>query len=71
MLHTIGGDDTNTQAGQLSFHLAKKGYELQVIGLPKVSAGLRCFIKAPLAKAASHKLLSPPLPPPPYTPTDR
>ncbi|GMH53315.1 hypothetical protein TrRE_jg2992 [Triparma retinervis] len=35
VLHTIGGDDTNTQAAQLSFHLAKNGYELQVIGMPK------------------------------------
>lgn len=31
VLHTIGGDDTNTTAA----YLAKNGYELTVIGLPK------------------------------------
>jgi pyrophosphate--fructose-6-phosphate 1-phosphotransferase len=35
VLHTIGGDDTNTAAACLSGHLREKGYALQVIGLPK------------------------------------
>ena len=35
ILHTIGGDDTNTMAAQLSFYLKKNGYELTVVGLPK------------------------------------
>ena len=34
ILHTIGGDDTNTMAAQLSFYL-KNGYDLTVVGLPK------------------------------------
>jgi diphosphate-dependent phosphofructokinase len=35
VLHTIGGDDTNTAAADLAAFLAKNGYELTVIGLPK------------------------------------
>ncbi|GMH51839.1 hypothetical protein TL16_g01099, partial [Triparma laevis f. inornata] len=35
VLHTIGGDDTNTQAAQLSFYLKKGNYDLTVIGMPK------------------------------------
>ena len=35
ILHTIGGDDTNTMAAQLSDFLNKNGYELTVSGLPK------------------------------------
>ena len=35
ILHTIGGDDTNTMAAQLSFYLEKNGYDLTVVGLPK------------------------------------
>jgi len=35
ILHTIGGDDTNTMAAQLSFFLEKNGYDLTVAGLPK------------------------------------
>ncbi len=35
VLHTIGGDDTNTAAADLAFFLAKHGYDLTVIGLPK------------------------------------
>ncbi len=35
ILHTIGGDDTNTMAAQLSFYLKDNGYELTVVGLPK------------------------------------
>ena len=35
ILHTIGGDDTNTMAAQLSFFLEKNGYDLTVVGLPK------------------------------------
>jgi pyrophosphate--fructose-6-phosphate 1-phosphotransferase len=35
VLHTIGGDDTNTAAADLSAFLAKNGYALTVIGLPK------------------------------------
>jgi len=35
ILHTIGGDDTNTMAAQLSFYLKNHGYDLTVIGLPK------------------------------------
>ena len=35
ILHTIGGDDTNTMAAQLSDYLKKNGYDLTVVGLPK------------------------------------
>jgi pyrophosphate--fructose-6-phosphate 1-phosphotransferase len=35
VLHTIGGDDTNTTAADLAAYLAKNNYELTVIGLPK------------------------------------
>ncbi|MBO02274.1 MAG: pyrophosphate--fructose-6-phosphate 1-phosphotransferase [Candidatus Neomarinimicrobiota bacterium] len=35
ILHTIGGDDTNTMAAQLSFFLKENGYNLTVVGLPK------------------------------------
>ncbi|MDP7529460.1 MAG: pyrophosphate--fructose-6-phosphate 1-phosphotransferase, partial [Candidatus Marinimicrobia bacterium] len=35
ILHTIGGDDTNTMAAALSAHLAEKGHKLTVVGLPK------------------------------------
>ncbi len=35
VLHTIGGDDTNTTAADLAAHLGRNGYELRVVGLPK------------------------------------
>lgn len=35
VLHTIGGDDTNTAAADLAAFLAKNDYNLTVIGLPK------------------------------------
>jgi pyrophosphate--fructose-6-phosphate 1-phosphotransferase len=35
VLHTIGGDDTNTAAAALAAFLAKNNYGLSVIGLPK------------------------------------
>ena len=35
ILHTIGGDDTNTSAGELVDYLKKNNYYLTVIGLPK------------------------------------
>jgi diphosphate-dependent phosphofructokinase len=35
VLHTIGGDDTNTTAADLAAYLAKNGYKLTVVGLPK------------------------------------
>jgi pyrophosphate--fructose-6-phosphate 1-phosphotransferase len=35
VLHTIGGDDTNTTAADLAAFLAKNGYALTVVGLPK------------------------------------
>ena len=35
ILHTIGGDDTNTSAGDLVKYLANNGYDLTVVGLPK------------------------------------
>ena len=35
ILHTIGGDDTNTAAGELVQYLSDNGYELTVVGLPK------------------------------------
>lgn len=35
ILHTIGGDDTNTQAASLSEFLLSHDYELTVVGLPK------------------------------------
>lgn len=35
VLHTIGGDDTNTAAADLSAFLEKHDYALSVIGLPK------------------------------------
>ncbi|MDP9137252.1 MAG: pyrophosphate--fructose-6-phosphate 1-phosphotransferase [Pseudomonadota bacterium] len=35
ILHTIGGDDTNTTAADLAGYLAANGYRLTVVGLPK------------------------------------
>ncbi|MGE4490376.1 MAG: pyrophosphate--fructose-6-phosphate 1-phosphotransferase [Kiritimatiellales bacterium] len=35
VLHTIGGDDTNTTAADLAAYLAKNDYELTVVGMPK------------------------------------
>ena len=35
ILHTIGGDDTNTTAGDLVKYLNENNYELTVVGLPK------------------------------------
>jgi len=35
ILHTIGGDDTNTAAADLAAFLARNNYPLTVIGLPK------------------------------------
>jgi diphosphate-dependent phosphofructokinase len=35
ILHTIGGDDTNTTAADLAAYLAGNGYKLTVVGLPK------------------------------------
>ncbi|MGF9691717.1 pyrophosphate--fructose-6-phosphate 1-phosphotransferase [Rhizobium sp. 0TCS1.26] len=35
ILHTIGGDDTNTTAADLASYLAANGYDLTVVGLPK------------------------------------
>ncbi|MDR1497085.1 MAG: pyrophosphate--fructose-6-phosphate 1-phosphotransferase [Puniceicoccales bacterium] len=35
VLHTVGGDDTNTAAADLARYLGENGYSLTVIGLPK------------------------------------
>jgi pyrophosphate--fructose-6-phosphate 1-phosphotransferase len=35
VLHTIGGDDTNTTAADLAAFLARNGHQLTVVGLPK------------------------------------
>jgi pyrophosphate--fructose-6-phosphate 1-phosphotransferase len=35
ILHTIGGDDTNTTAADLAAYLERGGYKLTVVGLPK------------------------------------
>jgi pyrophosphate--fructose-6-phosphate 1-phosphotransferase len=35
ILHTIGGDDTNTMAAKLSSYLKENNYNLTVVGLPK------------------------------------
>src|SRR3954451_2941719 len=35
VLHTIGGDDTNTTAADLAAYLQRNGHELTVVGLPK------------------------------------
>ena len=35
ILHTIGGDDTNTTAADLAGYLENNGYDLTVVGLPK------------------------------------
>jgi diphosphate-dependent phosphofructokinase len=35
VLHTIGGDDTNTTAADLAAYLAQHNYALTVVGLPK------------------------------------
>ena len=35
ILHTIGGDDTNTTAADLSAYLKENNYKLTVVGLPK------------------------------------
>lgn len=35
ILHTVGGDDTNTTAADLAAHLESTGHHLTVVGLPK------------------------------------
>jgi len=35
ILHTVGGDDTNTTAADLAAYLKSNGYALTVVGLPK------------------------------------
>ncbi len=35
ILHTIGGDDTNTTAADLAAYLGANGYNLTVVGMPK------------------------------------
>ena len=35
ILHTIGGDDTNTTAADLAAYLGANGYDLTVVGMPK------------------------------------
>jgi diphosphate-dependent phosphofructokinase len=35
ILHTVGGDDTNTTAADLAAYLKREGYKLTVVGLPK------------------------------------
>ncbi|MDO5727971.1 MAG: 6-phosphofructokinase, partial [Bowdeniella nasicola] len=35
VLHTIGGDDTNTTAADLAAYLEEHGYHMIVVGLPK------------------------------------
>ena len=35
VLHTIGGDDTNTAAADLAAYLAQNNYALKVVGMPK------------------------------------
>lgn len=35
ILHTIGGDDTNTTAADLAAHLKADGFDMTVVGLPK------------------------------------
>ena len=35
ILHTIGGDDTNTMAAELAKYLSENNYDLTVVGLPK------------------------------------
>ncbi|MGI5868497.1 MAG: pyrophosphate--fructose-6-phosphate 1-phosphotransferase [Kiritimatiellia bacterium] len=35
VLHTIGGDDTNTAAADLAAYLKRNNYDLTVVGLPK------------------------------------
>ena len=35
VLHTIGGDDTNTMAAELAKYLSENNYDLTVVGLPK------------------------------------
>ena len=35
VLHTIGGDDTNTTAADLAAYLSSEGYALTVVGMPK------------------------------------
>ena len=40
VLHTIGGDDTNTAAADLAAYLARNSYGLTVVGLPKTIEGI-------------------------------
>jgi len=35
ILHTIGGDDTNTTAGELLSYLKNNGHDITIVGLPK------------------------------------
>ena len=48
ILHTIGGDDTNTMASVLAAHLERSGHDLTVVGLPKTVDNDVTPIKQPL-----------------------
>ena len=56
ILHTIGGDDTNTMAAALSNYLLENNYDLTVIGLPKTVDNDIIPIKQSLgADTAAHQ----------------
>ena len=50
VLHTIGGDDTNTTAADLAAYLERHGYHLTVVGLPKTIDNDIVPIKQSLAR---------------------
>ncbi len=62
VLHTIGGDDTNTTAADLAAYLHDNGYELTVVGLPKTIDNDVVPIKQSLGAwtAAEEAAASPP-----------
>ena len=56
ILHTVGGDDTNTMAAALSNYLSDNNYNLTVIGLPKTVDNDIIPIKQSLgADTAAHQ----------------
>lgn len=66
VLHTIGGDDTNTTAADLAGYLAESGYDLTVVGLPKtidndivpIAQSLGAYSAAEEASAFAQNIIS-------------
>ena len=66
VLHTIGGDDTNTTAADLAAYLKEGGYDLTVVGLPKtidndivpIAQSLGAYTAAEQASAFAQNIIA-------------